>query len=51
VSIFKIETDEDVGLDDKIKAGARAMGKKMEDPDRDTGAEYETEKSKERVQD
>jgi hypothetical protein len=48
---IKIETDEDVGLDDKIKAGARAMGKKMEDPDRDTGAEYETEKSKERVQD
>ena len=25
---IKIETDEDVGLDDKIKAGARAVGKK-----------------------
>jgi hypothetical protein len=25
---IKIETDEDVGLDDKIKAGARALGKK-----------------------
>jgi hypothetical protein len=48
---IKIETDEDVGLDDKIKAGARTMGKKMEDPDKDTSAEYETEKSKERVQD
>ena len=48
---IKIETDEDVGLDDKIKAGARAIGKKIEDPDRDTGEEYETEKGKERVLD
>jgi len=48
---IKIETDEDVGLDDKIKAGARALGKKIEDPDRDTGAEYEAEKDKERVVD
>jgi hypothetical protein len=46
---IKIETDEDVGLDDKIKAGAKAMGKKMEDPDRDMGEEYEAEKGKERV--
>jgi hypothetical protein len=30
---IKIETGEDVGLDDKIKAGARAVGKKIEDPD------------------
>jgi hypothetical protein len=35
---IKIQTDEDVGLNDKIKAGARAIGKKMEDPDRDSGA-------------
>ena len=48
---IKIETEEDVGLDDKIKAGARALGKKIEDPDRDTGAEYEAEKAKERVVD
>jgi len=48
---IKIETEEDVGLDDKIKAGARAIGKKIEDPDRDTGAEYEAEKAKERVVD
>jgi len=48
---IKIETDEDVGLDDKIKAGARALGKKIEDPDRDTEAEYEAEKIKERVVD
>ncbi|MGE3859701.1 MAG: hypothetical protein AB7F53_06900 [Nitrososphaeraceae archaeon] len=47
----KIETGEDVGLDDKIKAGARALGKKIEDPDKDTGAEYEKEKAKERVLD
>ena len=48
---IKIETDEDVGLDDKIKAGARALGKKIEDPDRDTSSEYEAEKIKERVVD
>lgn len=48
---IKIETDEDVGLDDKIKAGARALGKKIEDPDRDTDSEYEAEKAKERVVD
>ena len=35
---IKIETGEDVGLDDKIKTGARALGKKVEDPDRDTGS-------------
>ena len=46
---IKIETGEDVGLDDKIKAGARALGKKVEDPDRDTGSEYDAEKAKERV--
>ena len=46
---IKIETDEDVGFDDKIKAGARAVGKKIKDSDKDTGAEYEAEKTKERV--
>jgi hypothetical protein len=44
---IKIEIDKDVGFDDKIKAGARALGKKVEDPDRDTGSEYEAEKTKE----
>ena len=48
---IKIETEEEVGLDDKIKAGTRALGKKVEDPDRDTGEEYEAEKGKERVVD
>ncbi len=43
---IKIETDEDVGLDDKIKAGAKALGKKMDDTDRDMGEEYEAEKEK-----
>ena len=48
---IKIDTGEDIGLDDKIKAGAKAVGKKIQDPDEDTGAEYETEKAKERVVD
>jgi hypothetical protein len=42
---------EDVGLDDKIKAGAKAIGKKIEDPDKDMGAEYQQEKAKERLVD
>lgn len=47
---IKIETKEkDVGLDDNIKAGARALGKKIEDSDRDTGEENKAEKTKERV--
>jgi hypothetical protein len=47
---IKIETKEkDVGLDENIKAGARALGKKIEDSDRHTGEEYKAEKTKERV--
>ena len=34
---------------DKMKAGAKAAGKKMEDPDRDTNTEYNKEKVKEKV--
>ena len=34
---------------DKMQAGAKAAGKKMEDPDRDTGTEYNKEKVKEKV--
>ena len=35
---IRIETKEkDVGLDDNIKAGARALGKKIEDSDRHWG--------------
>ena len=40
---------EDAG--DKIKAGARAMGAKMEDPDRDMGAQYEKKKVEEKLKD
>jgi hypothetical protein len=40
---------EDAG--DKIKAGAKAMGSKMEDPDRDMGAQYEKKKTEEKLKD
>lgn len=40
---------EDAG--DKMKAGAKAMGAKMKDPDRDIGAEYEKKKAEERLND
>jgi hypothetical protein len=36
---------------DKLKAGAKAVAKKVTDPDRDLGAEYEKEKGKERAKD
>ncbi len=36
---------EDTG--DKIKAGAKALGKKVEDPDKDLNTKYEKEKFKE----
>jgi hypothetical protein len=34
---------------DKMKAGAKAMGKKVTDPDRDLGTEYKVEKAKEKL--
>jgi hypothetical protein len=40
---------EDVG--DKMKAGAKAMGAKMEDPDRDLDAQYEKKKAEEKLKD
>jgi hypothetical protein len=40
---------EDAG--DKMKAGAKAMGAKMEDPDRDIGAQYEKKKAEEKLKD
>jgi hypothetical protein len=40
---------EDAG--DKIKAGAKAMGAKMDDPDRDMGAQYEKKKAEEKLKD
>ena len=36
---------------DKMKAGAKAMGAKMKDPDRDMGAQYEQKKAEERLTD
>jgi hypothetical protein len=36
---------------DKIKAGAKAVAKKVTDPNRDLGSEYEKEKGKERAGD
>lgn len=38
---------EDAG--DKIKAGAKAVASKIDDPDRDLGAEYRKEKLKEKI--
>ena len=38
---------EDAG--DKVKAGAKAFGKKVADPDRDLGSEYQEEKIKEKL--
>lgn len=39
--------DSDEGAGDKIKAGLKAVGKKIQDPDRDLETEYEKEKAKE----
>lgn len=38
---------EDAG--DKIKAGAKAVAKKVDDPDKDVGTEYNKEKLKEKA--
>ena len=48
---IEIKRGEDLGLDDKIKAGAKALGKKIGEPDSDIGSEYDTEKTIERVED
>jgi hypothetical protein len=34
-----------------MKAGAKAVGAKMEDPDRDMGAQYEKKKTEEKLND
>ena len=36
---------------DKMKAGAKAIGAKMEDPDRDMDAQYEKKKTEEKLND
>jgi hypothetical protein len=48
---IEIKEEEDLGLDDKIKAGAKAVGRKIGDSDSDIGSEYDTEKTIERVED
>jgi hypothetical protein len=40
---------EDAG--DKMKVGAKAMGAKMKDPDRDLDAQYEKKKAEEKLND
>jgi hypothetical protein len=52
----EVDTKSEVGRDledtgDKIKAGAKAMGAKLEDPDRDVGAQYEKKKAEEKLKD
>ena len=48
---IEIKEEEDLGLDEKIKAGAKAVGRKIGDPESDIGSEYDTEKTIERVED
>jgi hypothetical protein len=48
---IEIKKEKDVGLDDKIKAGAKAVGRKIGDPNSDIDSEYNTEKTIERVED
>jgi hypothetical protein len=40
INDIKIETDENVGLDNKLKAGVKALAKK---PVRETSAEYKAD--------
>jgi hypothetical protein len=48
----KSEAERDLGdAGDKIKAGAKAMGAKMGDPDRDLGTQYEKKKAEEKLKD
>jgi len=42
---------EDLEVDEKIKAGAKAVGRKIGDPESNIGSEYDTEKTIERVED
>jgi len=48
---IEIKREEDLGLDEKIKAGAKAVGRKIGDPESDIASEYDTEKTIERVED
>ena len=48
---IEVKKEEDLELDEKIKAGAKAVGRKIGDPDSNIGSEYNTEKTIERVED
>lgn len=48
---IEIKSEQDLRLDEKIKAGTKAIGRKIGDPDSDIGSEYDTEKTIERVED
>jgi hypothetical protein len=48
---IEIKKEKDLGLDEKIKAGAKAVGRKIGDPNSDIDSEYNTEKTIERVED
>ena len=51
---YKVEEKSGIEQDtenagEKVKAGAKAMGKKVTDPDRDLETEYNVEKTKEKL--
>jgi hypothetical protein len=49
---YEVKTETKYKVDttaDKIKAGAKAVAKKIEDTDRDLGTEYQKEKIKEKL--
>ncbi len=48
---IEIKREEELGLDEKIKAGAKAVSRKIGDPESDIGSEYDTKKTLERVED
>ena len=48
---IEIKKEEDLGLEEKIKAGTKAVGRKIGDPESDIGSEYNTEKTIDRVED
>jgi hypothetical protein len=48
--VEKTDTEEELeDAGDKVKAGAKAFGKKVADPDRDLESEYQEEKIKEKL--
>jgi hypothetical protein len=48
---IELKREKDLGWDEKRKVGAKAVGRKIGDPESDIGFEYDTEKTIERVED